>query len=550
MSSWWSSAHNGHELASEIASLRQHKEYLEGRNFSLEQQVQELQDQLNEYQQQEQQRNSSNKKRKLTATSGSKTENICELCGSDLTSASLEKKKPAQQQNNQGPIYGSRENPIETSLGLIDGRSNAQAAFDQKCQLLCDYKKEYGHLDIPVKPPEKYAILNKFVTKQRAYYKKFQAGDKTFITAERIERLTEIGLVWAPQQTDEEKRGIWKTMYKRLKEAFASHGHCCVGAMETHKEDKEFRKWASEQRRLYKSFRLRQKEQQAGAEENEADKDADGNGDQSASSATLNKDNSDKKKKYRIPGFFTAELQSLLQQLQCDWLHSGEDDLSHMTPKPNTIGWYCDLERFRDYVAKGGNVYRVKSPISALNSWARQQRKVYNAIQSGEMKSIPILERNIELVKQSGLIFDQELLKQEAERIAKKEAEEVAEAVAKQSPAGQLEEAKKQAEEAKDRVKVAKEKAREINKEIKEAEYLARQAQQKVMAKSAKMAPTYLVATSRRAAGPEVTGPYTITTRGKTASNSVATRRADGPNSMAGKSTAAPKVIEAAKKVA
>ena len=57
---------------------------------------------------------------------------------------------------------------------MIDGRSNAHAAFAQKCQLLRDYKTEFGDLNtipkstyVPPSFPTKYRQLIDFIAKQR-----------------------------------------------------------------------------------------------------------------------------------------------------------------------------------------------------------------------------------------------------------------------------------------------------------------------------------------------------------------------------------------------
>ena len=46
-----------------------------------------------------------------------------------------------------------------TPSGLIDGRSNAHAAFDQKCNLLREFKTEFGHCRVPEKPADDKYVL-------------------------------------------------------------------------------------------------------------------------------------------------------------------------------------------------------------------------------------------------------------------------------------------------------------------------------------------------------------------------------------------------------
>ena len=64
--------------------------------------------------------------------------------------------------------------------------------------------------------------LGYWVSTQRAEYKKFQAGETSGMTAERIQRLEAEGFVW--NQLDD----LWDTRFSELEEYKQEHGHCNV----------------------------------------------------------------------------------------------------------------------------------------------------------------------------------------------------------------------------------------------------------------------------------------------------------------------------------
>ena len=57
---------------------------------------------------------------------------------------------------------------------------------------------------------------------QRAEYKKFQAGETSDMTAERIQRLEAEGFVWNAL------KDLWDTRFSELEEYKQEHGHCNV----------------------------------------------------------------------------------------------------------------------------------------------------------------------------------------------------------------------------------------------------------------------------------------------------------------------------------
>ena len=101
----------------------------------------------------------------------------CAHCGQTLPEPA-----PATASMKQ-PQYGRRECPLTTERtwattttsvvlatishslpfyctgGMIDGRSNAKLAFEEKCERLREFKAEFGHLVIGSNPPEKVCMV-------------------------------------------------------------------------------------------------------------------------------------------------------------------------------------------------------------------------------------------------------------------------------------------------------------------------------------------------------------------------------------------------------
>ncbi|CAB9503269.1 expressed unknown protein [Seminavis robusta] len=130
--------------------------------------------------------------------------------------------------------FGSKENPRSTSYGFIDGRSNAQACFEQKVQALKQYKDQYGHLNLPQytdDPKHPHRRLYAFLFNQRKFYRLFQKGVKVPLTQERIDLLhNTLGADhWlAPKEGEE----AWPERIQQLHEFHKKYGHTCVKAVD------------------------------------------------------------------------------------------------------------------------------------------------------------------------------------------------------------------------------------------------------------------------------------------------------------------------------
>ena len=70
-------------------------------------------------------------------------------------------------------------------------------SFDRRCCDLVDFKKEFGHCNVPINYPANQS-LGTWCKALRTSYNKFQRGEKTNynVSDDRIERLTKIGFRW------------------------------------------------------------------------------------------------------------------------------------------------------------------------------------------------------------------------------------------------------------------------------------------------------------------------------------------------------------------
>jgi hypothetical protein len=436
---------------------------------------------------------------------------------SDDQSSASSSASPPTKKKRKVPLYGLRPDPIKTAHGLIDGRSNAEAAFAQKCQLLANFKQKFGHVNVPEHPDDpKYATLGYFMQKQQRWYRMFKKGNLQYgahITPERIQALEELGMEW----NEETREEIWRGHFQKLKAFREQHGHTCVPAVVTSKESKklteeeedlqQLRRWSIKQRSFLKVW-LKKLEKANGNEaeieaeaktktgaaseatlyRNENDEPSADQGDEEVddASSSHNKSNNNtcaehKRKRPEgeyCPIYWCEEFQLSLQSLNCDWLNSTEEVIGdrhvHVKKmkfyrKPNITTWYQKLEAFKAYVKEHGNglVHPDTCQTKGMGNWVSEQRNLYNAVQSGVIESHPVYERNYGMLKQLGFVFDSEVLEREAGKIRKQKQERIEKEREEQSSQAIL-------DEAKHRLTAAREAENLAKKQYEEAEKLAK----------------------------------------------------------------------------
>lgn len=398
--------------------------------------------------------------------------------------------------------FGSNPDPIVLPNGFIDGRSNALAAFEQKCQLLREFRQEFGHCNVPPDPPPKYRRLVNFIVKQRKYYRQLQRKPDAHpqITPERIAVLEEIGLQW---YTKKNPMTTWHENYQKLLQIFGKHGHCCLPAIERATldgdDDDELQKWTREQRRYLKAAKkihivdrsgechqaITEEEESGNFQEtNEAAsegpqdnaltrKESDHN-ESNKNSQENNKwkRNPQSQKRPPFPAYWTPELREKLQAIRCPWLHSFEDDpRAHNLNKNSAFlstYWYSMLQKFQKFVQQHGTGFLPDTADKRLIEWARDNRRLYDAVQDGGTLDCDEYKTMFQLLERANFVLDREMLRKENERIEQLRLEEAERKRYEESSAGKLEAARKVERAAKDAVEKAKEKASLANKELRE----------------------------------------------------------------------------------
>lgn len=81
------------------------------------------------------------------------------------------------------------------SVGFRWAKRKGQVSWNEKFEELKAYKKKHGNCHVPTKYKENTA-LGRWVSTQRAEYKKYCDGEKTNMTDEKIRRLEGIGFAW------------------------------------------------------------------------------------------------------------------------------------------------------------------------------------------------------------------------------------------------------------------------------------------------------------------------------------------------------------------
>lgn len=404
--------------------------------------------------------------------------------------------------------FGSNPDPIVLPNGFIDGRSNAQAAFEQKCQLLREFRQEFGHCNVPPDPPPKYRRLVNFIMKQRKYYRQLQRKPDTHpqITPERIAVLEEIGLQW---YTKKNPTTTWHENYQKLLQIFNRYGHCCLPAIERRSlgegdggggDDDELQRWTREQRRYLKAAKQNhvidrseehlqaiteegessnsQKSNETAAEEPGKPLETQIEKDHNATTQNPKKNNKTKRdpqsqRRPPFPAYWTPELREKLQDIRCPWLHSFEDDprAQNLDKKPAFLStfWFSMLQKCQKIVQERGTTFLPDNTADKrLIEWARDNRRLYDAVQDGKILDCDEYKTMFQLLHTANFVLDREVLRKEIERIEQLKLEKAERKRYEESCAGKLEAAKKVERAAKDAFEKAKEKASLANKELRE----------------------------------------------------------------------------------
>ena len=131
-------------------------------------------------------------------------------------------------------------------LRSINFEWNAQeAAWDRHMKNLHSFRKEYGHVHVPLNHPD-YPKLGLWAKEQRRHYALMQSGKPTHMTLERSKNLESVGFIWDTQEA------TWMGRLVQLKRFKERYGDCNVP--DNWAEDPTLFQWVSHQRKQHKKF--------------------------------------------------------------------------------------------------------------------------------------------------------------------------------------------------------------------------------------------------------------------------------------------------------
>ncbi len=112
--------------------------------------------------------------------------------------------------------------------------------WNEKYRILVDFKKKYGHCNVPDKTIYKGCELGRWVIRQRVRKHK--------LSPERITKLNSIGFIWNIYEF------LWIKSFGELKDYKAKFGHCDVS--KGHKGYLSLAHWVINQRKYFKKGKL------------------------------------------------------------------------------------------------------------------------------------------------------------------------------------------------------------------------------------------------------------------------------------------------------
>lgn len=139
---------------------------------------------------------------------------------------------------------------LTSPMGVIAGPAHKKrrvdvVSWEERFQQLDEFKAQHGHCNVP----QRYAAnksLGNWVSTQRTQYRLRQNGKTSNITADRVQKLEEVGFEWEVKKP----ACPWDVRYKELVEFKLSHGHCNVP--QRYRSNKSLGNWVTTQRSQYR----------------------------------------------------------------------------------------------------------------------------------------------------------------------------------------------------------------------------------------------------------------------------------------------------------
>ena len=114
-------------------------------------------------------------------------------------------------------------------------------SWDRRYNQLLQFYKEHGHSKVPANHPDGLGV---FVRNCRREYRRFEQGEPSTLTVNRLNKLFAVDFVWSRSREES-----WENRYKQLQEFYAKHGHSNVP--EHYPDNPSLGKWCNNQRTYY-----------------------------------------------------------------------------------------------------------------------------------------------------------------------------------------------------------------------------------------------------------------------------------------------------------
>mmetsp|Transcript_19641 Transcript_19641/g.34502 ORF Transcript_19641/g.34502 Transcript_19641/m.34502 type:complete len:469 (+) Transcript_19641:111-1517(+) len=243
-------------------------------------------------------------------------------------------------------------NSIDFVWNLYDHSWNAQY---EECKL---YVAEHGNTLVPSEYP-KNIQLGQWVLKQRRNYKIAQKGGKkdiseTTLSADRIQKLNDIGFVWAVHEAQ------WLERLEELKVYIANYGDALVP--KSYSGQPFLGKWVDKQRLDYRRYMAKKK-----MEEEWGDKEI--------------LDDEVKKEMENVKRLVTGMTEERIRLLEEE----------HFIWEPTTYVWESKFEELCSFVALNGHAAifrRSNGPYDPLARWAEVQRGNYRKYENEQKTTL------------------------------------------------------------------------------------------------------------------------------------------------------------------
>ena len=213
--------------------------------------------------------------------------------------------------------------------------------WEDRFEELKDYRKKYGNCLVPQNYQDNKP-LGRWVDTQRYQSKKFQKGEYSTMTKERIAKLKSIDFVWEVSNdgTGLSNDELWEMRFNKLKDYRKKYGNCLVP--QKHQNNKKLANWVHWQRSEYKMLQKGEHSQ------------------------------------------MTKERIAKLKSIDFVWkAPSGQFTA-------NDELWEHRFEELKDYRKKYGNcnVPKIYQDNKQLGTWVYTQRKHFKKFQNGEHSHI------------------------------------------------------------------------------------------------------------------------------------------------------------------